>query len=399
MRLVIATEERFDRTPDGAVWSTAQGHFGFWARYLDAFDEVAVAARVREVPDNGRAGARADGDGVSFIPIPYYLGPRQYARRYVHARRALHAAFGPDDAVLLRLPAQVATTMAPAVWRDGRPYGVEVVGDPYDVFAPGAVTHPLRPYFRWSYARAQRRQVARAAAVAYVTEHALQRRYPASDGAYTTHYSSVELGDDAFVDRPRPPRPAGEEMRLVTVGSFAHMYKGIDVLLRAVRHGLDRGQPVRLAIVGEGRHRPEMERLAADLGIAGSVDFVGQLPSSAAVRAELDRADLFVMASRTEGLPRAMIEAMARGLPCVGTTVGGIPELLPPACMVPPDDAEGLAGAVAAMLDAPDNRARAAARNLEKARAYRAEVLSARRREFGGALRERTEAWIAGRSR
>lgn len=393
MRLVVACEARFDADPDGRIWVNGQERYEFWERYLSVFDQVAVAARVQPVASPDPAAVRADGDGVSLIPIPHYLGPWQFARKYVQVRRALHAAFEPDDAILFRLPAQIATTMAPAVWRDGRPYGVEVVGDPYDVFAPGAATHPMRPYFRWSYTRAQQRQVERAAAVSYVTAHALQRRYPASDGAYTTHYSSIELASDAFVDHSRPPRPASDEMQLITVGSFAHMYKGVDTLLHALRACRDRGQSMRLQVIGEGRHRAEMERLAAELGLADLVNFQGQLPSSAAVRAELDRADLFVMASRTEGLPRAMIEAMARGLPCIGTTVGGIPELLPPDSMVPPDDAGALATKILDVIWSPERRAAEGQRNIDVARGYRADVLTARRVDFWTALRDRTASW------
>ncbi len=399
MRLVVACEARFEAHPDGSIWVSGQERYAFWERYLSVFDHVAVAARVEAVDRLDPAGARADGEGVSLIPIPHYLGPWQYARRYLQVRRALHAAFGPDDAILFRLPAQIATTMAPAVWRDGRPYGAEVVGDPYDVFSPGAATHPLRPYFRWLYTRAQTRQVERAAAVSYVTERALQRRYPASEHAYATHYSDIELSDDAFIDQPRRMRSADEEMRLIAVGSFAQMYKGIDVLLRAVRLCIDQRQPVRLDIVGEGRHKPEMARLANDLGIADNVRFLGQLPSSVAVRAELDRADLFVMASRTEGLPRAMIEAMARGLPCIGTTVGGIPELLPEESMVPPDDADALAARILDVIRSPERRLAEGERNLDVAHGYRADLLTARRIEFWSELRERTANWLAGRGR
>lgn len=75
---------------------------------------------------------------------------------------------------------------------------------------------------------------------------------------------------------------------------------------------------------------------AGRLGVADRVTFVGTVPAGAAVRAHLDAADLVVVPSRTEGLPRALIEAMARGLPAVGTTVGGIPELLADVDLVPP---------------------------------------------------------------
>lgn len=394
MRLLIATEERLARDLDGTVWTADQGHYGLWQRYLNVFDAVAVVARVKSVGHAEAVGRRVDGDGVSIVPIPHYLGPWQYARRYRQVRRAVRAACWPDDAVLFRVPARIATTMAPAVYRDKRPFGVEVVGDPYDVFAPGAVTHPLRPYFRWLYTRAQREQVHRAAAVSYVTRDTLQRRYPAHPAAYTTHYSSVELDETAFVDAVPFARTDGENLRLVTVGSFAQMYKGVDVLLRAVALLHERGLPVSLQIIGEGRHRPEMEALAAELGIGASIFFRGQLPSSAVVREEFDRADVFVMASRTEGLPRAMIEAMARGLPCVGTNVGGIPELLGDAFLVPAEDPVSLADSIGRLAADPERRKAASVRNLDVARSYASDLLYERRNAFYRELRGVTEQWL-----
>src|SRR5690606_12476224 len=111
---------------------------------------------------------------------------------------------------------------------------------------------------------------------------------------------------------------------------------------------------IRLRVVGDGRYREILENLARQLGVWDNVAFVGRLPA-AEVRRELDNADLFVLASRTEGLPRAMIEAMARGLPCLGTRVGGIPELLPDDCLVPPDSPDELAGRIACIVENPEH--------------------------------------------
>ena len=94
------------------------------------------------------------------------------------------------------------------------------------------------------------------------------------------------------------------------------------------------GRPCELTVIGDGRYRAELEALAASLDLP--VRFTSQLKRPQ-VMAELDDANLFVLASRTEGLPRAVIEAMARGLPCVGTRVGGIPELLDSRALCDPD--------------------------------------------------------------
>ncbi len=85
----------------------------------------------------------------------------------------------------------------------GRPYGAEVIADPYDVFAPGSVEHPLRAFFRWWFPRRLRRQCATATATAYVTAWALQRRYPPRPDGLSTSYSDVEVSGSAFVKQPR----------------------------------------------------------------------------------------------------------------------------------------------------------------------------------------------------
>jgi L-malate glycosyltransferase len=125
------------------------------------------------------------------------------------------------------------------------------------------------------------------------------------------------------------------------------------------------------------------------------VHFRGNLPSGQAVRAALDAADIFVLPSRQEGLPRALVEAMARALPCIGSTIGGIPELLPPADLVPPGDAEALAAKIREVAADPARRARMSAANLAKAGDYREAELHDRRVAFYRELRARTEAALA----
>ena len=136
-----------------------------------------------------------------------------------------------------------------------------------------------------------------------------------------------------------------------------------------------------------------MEGLARRFGVDRHVRFWGQLPPGQAIYEFLDRIDLFVMPSRQEGLPRAMLEAMARGCPCIGSHVGGIPELLAADDMVAPDDAKALAAKIAEVARNPERMIRMAQRNLEKAKEYHTEILRVRRTAFYRYVRERTEEW------
>jgi glycosyltransferase involved in cell wall biosynthesis len=123
------------------------------------------------------------------------------------------------------------------------------------------------------------------------------------------------------------------------------------------------------------------------------VRFLGHLPPGDAVRKELDAADLFVLPSRTEGLPRALIEAMARALPCIGSSVGGIPELLSPSERFPPDDVDALAGKILEILGDRNRCSRLSHENLQKAGDHHLDALRPRRQAFYRAVREATAEW------
>lgn len=390
MRVVVATESRCLRTPDGRVWIQAGPDHRIWARYLSVFERVRIVARVLDVAMTPAGALRVDGDGVEVWPVPYYVGPRQYLLRRSSVGRAVRAAATDADAVILRVPSPIGALLAAERERRGLPYALEVIGDPHDVFAPGVVRHPLRPVLRHSSVRRLEQLCRAATAVAYETERHLQRRYPARPGVPTAAISSADLPPAAYVPFPRSTPTTGASPRIVAIGSLEQMYKGVDVLLAALARLAVTGLRPRLVHVGDGRFRPRLEQLADRLGVTEQVTFAGVLPTTEDVRRELDAADLFAMPSRTEGLPRALIEAMARGLPAVGSAVGGVPELLAAEDLVPPGDADALAAAIGRFLTDPARTATASARNLARSRDFSAEFLTPRRTAYYQAVADAT---------
>ncbi len=400
MIVAVTTDHRFYRSPDGAVWTDSINSYDFWTRYLSVFDRVKVVARVEDVQRPGTFYRRADGSGVFFSPVPNYRGPWRFVFNARQTRTALRRGIDRSDAAILRVSSHLAGCVQPALVRVGHPYGLEVVNDPFDVFSPGAVRHRIRPLLRWWFTRQLGRQCRTAVAVAYVTERALQTRYP-TDG-FGIGVSDVQLSPDSVLGPDtgcracahEPERAAkGRAFRIVTVASLAQMYKAPDVLIRAVADCIRRGWNITLRIVGDGRHRAELECLARGLSIGAAVKFVGQVPAGAAIRNELDSADLFVLPSRCEGLPRAMVEAMARSLPCIGSTVGGIPELLSPEDLVVPGDSVGLAAKIREVLGSPARMSVMSARNFNRAQDFLGGALEQRWRAFLNHVRTATEEW------
>lgn len=394
MRVSVVTEQRFARSPDGRVWAQTMCDYSFWQRYLEVFDSVNVVARANDVSSAPPDWKRADGPGVSLSCVPFYLGPWQYLSQARRVRRAAIESIDRDDAVVLRIPGHLSSCVGAFLERTNHPFAVEVVGDPYDMFAPGAVRHPLRPYFRWWFTRQLRQQCARARACSYVTEQALQRRYPPGEHAFATHYSSVQLAPMSSDVPPRLPHERSGPRVLVTVGSLAQAYKALDVLLDAVAACVGRGLDLQLVLIGDGKLRRRLQSRPATVSLGPRVRFLGQLTSGEAVRAELDRADLFVLPSRAEGLPRVLIEAMARALPCIASDVGGVPELLSREDLVPSDDTVALADKIRQVVTDPARMARMSSRNVETAKQYGEEKLRSRRVAFYRHVRDMTQTWL-----
>jgi glycosyltransferase involved in cell wall biosynthesis len=160
-------------------------------------------------------------------------------------------------------------------------------------------------------------------------------------------YGGVDCGRFA-----PPPEPARKEFDLVTTTRLEH-YKGIFDLIDAM-HVVKQVRPAtRLSVVGGGSRRAALERRIRDLDLCDAVTVWGERSD---VPARLHEARVFVLSSHEEGLPNAVIEAMACELPVVATRVGGTPELVEDGrtgSLVNAHDPESLARAILGYLEAP----------------------------------------------
>lgn len=393
MDIVVTTEYRFYLAPDGSVWS--DGVFGnsFWQRYLEVFDKVIIYARALAVSKPEECYLRVDSPSIQFHPVKYYIGPKQFILSFPSIINDLRKLVNARCAVIYRVPSILSMVGTSLQIPTGKPYGMEVVGDPYEVFARGTMAHPLRPIFRRLFVASLKKQCLEAAAIGYVTRETLQKRYPPSSKTFSTYYSSIELPDDWFVEVPRQRTIVGN-IKLVSVGAMDQMYKGYDILFEAIRHVRERGFDVSLDIVGDGRYRDSLEQLARALGVGEHIHFAGRVPMGAGVRAYLDAADIFVLASRTEGLPRVVIEAMARGLPCVASGVGGVPELLGHDDMVFEPSPIAFANKLMEVISNDERLKTMSESNLKRSHEYADKYLQNRRNDCYRALKQRTEQYI-----
>jgi len=145
------------------------------------------------------------------------------------------------------------------------------------------------------------------------------------------------------------------------VSHFTHS-KNIELFLQAARRVVDAVPDALFVIAGDGPRRQQCEDLIRSLELNDRVRVLGEIPDAKPL---LHAADVFTLTSRSEGLPNALMEAMASGLPCIATDVGGCSEIIPSpeyGILVPSDEPEPLADAIRSLHADPEGALKMAER-------------------------------------
>jgi colanic acid/amylovoran biosynthesis glycosyltransferase len=221
-------------------------------------------------------------------------------------------------------------------------------------------THAMLTSPAWFRYPLLRRRLAREGqlflcASSFIRQRLLDTGFPES--RTHTHY----IGVDCRTIRPRGNLE--EQLLILHVARLVEV-KGTRYLLRAFAKVARTHEAVRLKIIGDGPLRRPLHALAASLGVADRVEFLGALPH-AEVLASMRKAAMLVLpgirtaTGREEGLGMVLLEAAATGVPLIGSRVGGIPECIvdgKTGFLVPERDEEALARRMAELLDDPVRR-------------------------------------------
>jgi len=387
MDLDVVLELRLYQSEDGVFWTSHARYSTFWQDYLSVFDKVNIVARVQKVKIPNVDWKQIESECVTVYPLPYYVGPSQFLFKIPALVKALYRRRKVQRAVIYRIPGILSWLYGFIALPSTKAFGVEVVGDPKVVFSKDASTHPLRSFFRFLFVRMQERQCWNASSISYVTETTLQRSYPSQPEAFNTYYSSIKLMPEDF--KSPVNKIFTEYLKLICIGSLEQPYKGCDFMLLLLSHLKKKKIKVTLTWIGGGALLSQMQELAIKLNVNEMVRFLGNVAERKVISAELDDSDIFVLSSRTEGLPRVLIEAMARSLVCVATNVGGVTELLPDKAIFEPDNIEQLTVQLQRIRQMTrKERMLEVTHNFERASNYECLKLAVRRKQMYEALKE-----------
>lgn len=324
---------------DGPIQYDAEGrHYSpvvnntIFDRYLKYADHLTVTIRVepfRMGADTSRS-KLIDETDVDIVAVPSQSTLRGILFHRAEAARIITEQLKKVDFAIIRLPSFLGQLTAKIARKLNKPYMVEVVGCPWDsLWNYGLKGKLIAPWVTLSL----KRQVKQANYALYVTNRFLQSRYPTDGkGVGCSDVQIDAVSEEVLQRRLEKIRTGGETMYLGTTAAVNVPYKGHQYVIEAL--GKLKKQGITnfvYQMVGDG-DRSRLEQYIRDNDVAEQVEFMGAMPHDK-VFAWLDTLDIYIQPSRQEGLPRALIEAMSRGLPAIGAATGGIPELIQPACI------------------------------------------------------------------
>lgn len=326
MRAVFFHDAPIIRSKDGEYYSEGFT-YEIWKRYLKVFDKLTISTRVKKSKKNGEYLSRkmeiSSGPNVFFEPVKVY-GEIGIGKE---TSNNIKDTLKKCDYAIIRMPSFIGIKACKEAKKMRIPYIIELVGCGWDALKYHSFKGKIiAPYM---YLKTKK-CIQEAHHVIYVTEKFLQERYPTK--GKSINCSNVFL--DVFKEDILEKRLLNIEEKLNTdkniigtVGAVNVRYKGQQHVIKALSILKNKGiTNYEYQIVGGG-DQDFLQNMVLKYNVTEQVKFLGKL-SRENVFEWLDSIDIYAQPSETEGLPRALIEAMSRGLPSIGSDTGGIPELI-----------------------------------------------------------------------
>lgn len=372
---------------NGRYYAASQEKYDFYQRYLRVFEELRLVTRCVDEPDLKESRVALSDRRIEYIPVPFFSGPKQYAKQYFKIGRLLRNVTEGCDAAILRLPSTTGQRVCGKVMKAGIPYATEIVYDAKDGYENE--NNPVHKLLWYIIHHQMQAACATARGVSCVTEHYLQQHYFSTlPDAFTSHYSSLALPKDFYLS-PRE-YPSKEVLTIAHVSNQVQFNgrKGCNEVIKALSILKGRGIRAHVNFIGKDYHNGThlLSGLAESLGVRDMLTFAGYA-SREQLSEYLNSSDLFVMPTRAEGLPRVIIEAMSKGLPCITTPVSGNPELISEHFLVDYEDVETLADRIEELIKDKALYEAASAENFNRSLQYEASILEDRRDEFYSKLK------------
>lgn len=376
--LAYIHDHKFKLSVDNKFYTDGKFTNELFNRYIFSdCDEILIVARKITIYENYGKYNLIDHPQVKFSCVTG-INPIQIFIRNLFINLFIFKKVLESDMIIIRLPSFLGVFCGLLSIIFNKKYFVEIVGHAKDSLLDGNSGF-IKIIFANIYFKLTQFVIKKSAGAIYVTKEALQQDFPCL--GISEYASNVILKiDNKF--NPKKDYSILNTPNIGLIGSFNNHYKGIDFAIKTIAFLKEKRKlRVDLHILGHGKLLEEYQELAKSLNIDDQVFFDGLLPLEQ-VPNWLDNLDIYIQPSLTEGLPRSLIEAMSRGLPCIASNVGGIPELLKKDMIFNDFDENIFSTMIESLLSSYSDREREGSENFKNSLEYEFEVLELKRRNF-----------------
>lgn len=283
------------------------------------------------------------------------------------------------DAIIIRVPCNVDAIVAKYAKKYNKPYIVEVVGcilDAYWNYNLKGKILAIPSYIK------MKKIVKKSNYCIYVTNKFLQTRYHTKGISISCSDVVINnVNNEDLTKRMNKIKNNNDNIVLGTSAAINIKYKGQENVIRAISLLKKNGYNIEYQLIGNG-DKTKLEKIAERCRVSNNVKFLGSIPHEE-VFSWLENIDIYIQPSKTEGLPRALIEAMSKACPSIGSKVGGIPELLvDEEFLYKKNNIKELALKIEKLINNKAKMEKSAKFNFNQARNYEFEKINNRRNDF-----------------
>ena len=297
-------------------------------RYFSVVDKLLIVIRTYNIEKTYIEANlnKIELDNVEFIEIPNLNTVKSFILERNKYKKLIMENVKKADLIFARMPSVISDITIQCCQKIEKKYLVEVGGCAWDAhWNHSLIGKIIAPYVFYK----EKVGVKNAILATYVTEKWLQKRYPTK--SYSVNASNVYLDkfDREILNRRVEKIKKNSEERKIILGTIAAVnvkYKGQKYVIKAIAKLKNEGYDITYELVGGG-DSSYLKRLAKKLGVSDNIIFKGVLLKSDVMN-WLEKIDIYIQPSKQEGLPRALIEALSRAVPSLGSKTAGIPELI-----------------------------------------------------------------------
>lgn len=346
-------------------------------RYRKLFDEVTVYARQIDVDECKEA--CSDFEGVKFSLTHLGVNKKELILRRHQIYKEIDALVKQADFVIARM-GFFGVLAAKSARKNNKPYVCECAGSSWDDLWNYSISGKfaacwIQPQVKFEFRKAKY--------AVYVTNEYLQKEYPCKGRTVGISNVILQKHDDNILPK-RIEKILGKDhndpYNIGTAAGIDVPYKGQRYVIEALKTLARRGYNCVYHVAGNG-DPSFLKNIAEELGVSERLEFTGTLPHQK-MHEYFDKLDFYAQPSLQEGLPRAMIEAMARGLPSIGARTAGIPELVEPDWVCERKSVGDIVDRIIRLIDDKELQITQAERNFKKSFEYEKDVLEKRWFDF-----------------